>query len=697
MEKKRSILSGGGSILLPHATVANLVNMANGLQRVRIALSIRRLLNDYLRFLAANVCSVRAWMEVFEETLEVFRIKTQIIFGETSIRFPQKPPSMIGKFLGNLQSWMEVLILRSKPQTIFGKTSKISVQEVKPWRFSGSYAKIKISNNLWRKLPFMIGVSEDDSDFVDSENNVEDEDDTLYEQNVTDGIEIGLDGHYQIQDEWGESNDMEVDALEYPTEELLSQCSSDEESGFRFPQFSAKTDMKNPQFVVGQIFSSVVEFKKAVRTYSALNGYNVKFTTNEERRVQGVCKVGCEWRIWASSFDDTDTLQFKVDPDWKTKLILATVKKDLHIDISRNVSWKMKRYAREVLVGTMHDQFEQLRSYAVDVLRINAGSTVIIALQQQVFQGMYVCFNGCKMGFRNGCRRVVGIDGCHLRGCIGGILLSVVSIDGNDCICPIAYAVVQKENTPTWRWFMIYLREDIEIGNGRGWTLMTNRQKGLQNVTNELFPEAEHRFCVRHMYTNFFNVGFKGKTLENYLWHAAKSTIIPDYKHWMQQICNISEDAYKWLMERPPQEWSRSYFSLHSKSDILLNNICEVFNKTLRSENEKMILKMLTSMQLVFMIRIRKHGDTMMRCNGRLCPKIRKKLNKNADRSRECTLHLSDGLKWQVDCSSGTYVVNLLERSCVRREWELIGIPCMHAIAVIRECRNDPEECVDSC
>ncbi|CAA2963293.1 Hypothetical predicted protein [Olea europaea subsp. europaea] len=94
-----------------------------------------------------------------------------------------------------------------------------------------------------------VTVSEDDSDFVDSENNVEDEDDTLYEQNVTDGIEIGLDGHYQIQDEWGESNDMEVDALEYPTEELLSQCSSDEESGFRFPQFSAKTDMKNPQFV----------------------------------------------------------------------------------------------------------------------------------------------------------------------------------------------------------------------------------------------------------------------------------------------------------------------------------------------------------------------------------------------------------------------------------------------------------------
>ncbi|CAA3019856.1 Hypothetical predicted protein [Olea europaea subsp. europaea] len=93
-----------------------------------------------------------------------------------------------------------------------------------------------------------VTVLEDDSDFVDSEKDVEDEDDTLYDQNVTDGIEMGLDGHDQVQDERGEGNDMEVDDLEYPTEELLSQCSSDDESGFRFPQFFAETDMKNLQF-----------------------------------------------------------------------------------------------------------------------------------------------------------------------------------------------------------------------------------------------------------------------------------------------------------------------------------------------------------------------------------------------------------------------------------------------------------------
>ncbi|XP_022848165.1 uncharacterized protein LOC111370605 [Olea europaea var. sylvestris] len=314
-----------------------------------------------------------------------------------------------------------------------------------------------------------------------------------------------------------------------------------------------------------------------------------------------------------------------------------------------------------------------------------------------MFRGIYVCFNCSKIGFRDGCRKVVGVDGCHLRGSFGGVMLTAVGIDANDCIYPIAYAVVEKENTASWRWFLTYLSEDISIGDGRGWTLMTDRQKGLQNVTDELFPAAEHRFCVRHMYTNFFNAGFKSKILKNYLWRAAKSTTVADYQHWMQQIRQLSEEAHKWLTERHPQEWSRSHFSDQSKSDILLNNLCEVFNKTLRSDREKMILSMLTSLQQTFMNRIQKRREKMMRCTGRLCPKIKKKLLKNAEKSRECTLHFSGGPEWQVECSFGTYVVDLHERTCACREWELTGIPCMHAVAVIRDCRNDPEDYVHNC
>lgn len=50
-----------------------------------------------------------------------------------------------------------------------------------------------------------------------------------------------------------------------------------------------------------------------------------------------------------------------------------------------------------------------------------------------------------------------------------------------------------------------------------------------------------------------------------------------------------------------------------------------------------------------------------------------------------------------MDCKLGTYVVDLEEWSCACRRWDLTKIPFSHAVAVIRECINDPEEYVDKC
>lgn len=52
-----------------------------------------------------------------------------------------------------------------------------------------------------------------------------------------------------------------------------------------------------------------------------------------------------------------------------------------------------------------------------------------------------------KEGFRLGCKPVVGVDDCHLKGAFPGMLLVAVSKDGNNNIFPVAWAVVEVENT----------------------------------------------------------------------------------------------------------------------------------------------------------------------------------------------------------------------------------------------------------
>ena len=60
-----------------------------------------------------------------------------------------------------------------------------------------------------------------------------------------------------------------------------------------------------------------------------------------------------------------------------------------------------------------------------------------------------------------GCRPLVGLDGCHLKGKFGGHILSAIARDGNDNIFPVALGVVEQENNESWVWFLQKFADDI--------------------------------------------------------------------------------------------------------------------------------------------------------------------------------------------------------------------------------------------
>ena len=58
---------------------------------------------------------------------------------------------------------------------------------------------------------------------------------------------------------------------------------------------------------------------------------------------------------------------------------------------------------------------------------------------------MYICLEACKRGFKSGCRPILCLDACHLKGEYEGQLLCAIGLDGNDDMFPIAYAVAKAE------------------------------------------------------------------------------------------------------------------------------------------------------------------------------------------------------------------------------------------------------------
>ena len=80
-------------------------------------------------------------------------------------------------------------------------------------------------------------------------------------------------------------------------------------------------------------------------------------------------------------------------------------------------------------------------------------------------------------------------------------LLIVVGIDANDETLPLAWALVPIENQAWWTWFFkqFYdafepLRSDV--------CFMSDREKGIPNALEEVFPENCQAWCCQHIADN---------------------------------------------------------------------------------------------------------------------------------------------------------------------------------------------------
>ena len=102
---------------------------------------------------------------------------------------------------------------------------------------------------------------------------------------------------------------------------------------------------------------------------------------------------------------------------------------------------------------------------------------------QPKFKRMYARYNAQKVGFLGGCRPLVGLDGCHLKGKFGGHILSATARDENDNIFPVILGVVEQENKDFLVWFLQTFAKDIRRLDKLNVMFISDRQKVIQQFT----------------------------------------------------------------------------------------------------------------------------------------------------------------------------------------------------------------------
>ncbi|CAA7042140.1 unnamed protein product [Microthlaspi erraticum] len=187
------------------------------------------------------------------------------------------------------------------------------------------------------------------------------------------------------------------------------------------------------------------------------------------------------------------------------------IKSCFRIVVSRAQCQAARNKARKWITREYEEQFSRLRDYGAEILESNPGSSVDIdyiknAEGLDVFNRFYVCFDIIRRKWKNTCRPIIGVDGTFLKSTISGQLLVALGRDADNAIYPIAWCIVQVENTDNWLWFMNKIKADLGLEDGDNYILISDRQKGLISAARTTLPKIEHRMCVRHIYGNMVRV-----------------------------------------------------------------------------------------------------------------------------------------------------------------------------------------------
>ncbi|XP_026458270.1 uncharacterized protein LOC113358799 isoform X2 [Papaver somniferum] len=489
---------------------------------------------------------------------------------------------------------------------------------------------------------------------------------------------------------------------------------------------------------VGTQFSDKMAFKRHLRAYCVQHGTQYKLKKSDNLRIRAVCKfsgppINCEWFMYARKLPNEPTFNLKgfsldhtcigdplgrnssANPEFVAQCVIEKLKTSTSSVLPKpaeiandfwtshntlipyHVAWKARNIVLEKINGSYDESYKLIPSLCEMIIRTNPGSVAKFTYgrNDNCFDSVTICFDAPMKGFINGCRPIVGLDGCHLKGKYGGCLLSATSLDAQNGLVPLGIMICRNECFENWYLFLKDLKPGL-VDHRLQLNFISDRQKGLLEAVALLFPGAPHRFCIRHLSKNF-KTHYKGSKLHNHFWNAARAYKEKHFKAHMDSLLAQNVDAFLYLTEADPNCWARAFFDHNSCCEHLNNNFSESFNNMISRIREKPVCKMVLMYgQLVMGMFYKRRNACLGWEDGDLVPTAKKLIGKMLKLTGEYKVEGSvAGKLYEVTSIRNTvFTVDLVHKTCSCIQWQIRGFPCQHAVCALKMIRpNWAEYC----
>lgn len=256
---------------------------------------------------------------------------------------------------------------------------------------------------------------------------------------------------------------------------------------------------------------------------------------------------------------------------------------------------KAVQRVRATLLGDT--KLEEIRSYHQIpdyIRRIQASNPIAYTNTENneitgQFSRLFICPPTSRPSFQH-CRRIVAVDGTFGKGRFQQTILFACTIDGNDHIVPLAWAVVDKETDSNWAYFFAHLTIAIPEFNSPETTLISDRAKGIASAAETHLPRVKRAACCQHLAANVQkDYGVEARKL---FWACAKARNPVDFNMAMDILFEKNPRAAQYIGGFGNNLWvSHQMEGRHY--GLRTSNIVESLNNTFLVERELPIVEML--------------------------------------------------------------------------------------------------------
>ncbi|XP_010495193.1 PREDICTED: uncharacterized protein LOC104772259 [Camelina sativa] len=151
----------------------------------------------------------------------------------------------------------------------------------------------------------------------------------------------------------------------------------------------------------------------------------------------------------------------------------------------------------------------------------------------------------------------------------------------------------------------------------------------------------------------------------------------------MAELKAYNPQAYATLQLTNPLTWSRAFFKIGTCCNDNLNNLSESFNITIRQARKKPLLDLLEDIRRQCMVRNAKRFLIADRLKTRFTKRAHAEIEKIIAGAGNCQRLMARHNIHEVSSNGVNYRVDMNQRICGCRKWQMVGIPCIHAACVI--------------